>query len=235
MAIKSYTNLVKTNTMIKISNIYKSFGQLNVLQGVSLDIDKGEFLALCGKSGSGKSTLLNIIGTLDKSDGGEVLVDSQSILSFSEKQAALFRASTLGFVFQSFHLEPTYSVYKNIEVPLLIAKMPKQERQKRIKEVLQKVDLLDKINQKTAVLSGGEKQRVAIARALSNSPSIILADEPTGNLDSANGKMVMDLLRKLAGDGITILLVTHSETDAACADKIIYLKDGKIDSSIARD
>ncbi|MCL2556152.1 MAG: ABC transporter ATP-binding protein [Firmicutes bacterium] len=220
---------------IQLKGISKSFGTLNVLAEVSLSISKSEFVALCGKSGSGKSTLLNIIGALDKADSGDLIIDDKNILLQSENELANFRVSSLGFIFQSFHLEPTYSVYKNIEIPLLIAKMPKSERQVRIKEVLAKVDLLDKINQKTSVLSGGEKQRVAIARALSNNPKIILADEPTGNLDLANGKMVMDILRNLSSEGITIVLVTHSEHDAAMADRIIYLKDGKIDANNTRN
>jgi len=221
--------------MIEIKNITKSFGDLKVLEDICLNLSKGEFVALCGKSGSGKSTLLNIIGTLDKPDGGSLTIDNQDVSTLSEKKAALFRSASIGFVFQSFHLEPTYSVYKNIEIPLLIAKMPKAKRQKRITEVLQKVNLLDKINQKTSVLSGGEKQRIAIARALSNNPKIILADEPTGNLDTANGKMVVDILKELSKDGITVLLVTHSEIDAASADRIVYLKDGKIIADNSRD
>jgi len=214
--------------MINIENITKSFGELKVLEDICLKLSAGEFVALCGKSGSGKSTLLNIIGTLDKPDSGNLTIDGQDILSFNEKGAAYFRSNVLGFIFQSFHLEPTYTVYKNIEIPLLIAKMPKPQRRQRIEEVLEKVDLLDKINKKASILSGGEKQRVAIARALSNNPKIILADEPTGNLDSTNGEMVMDLLKELSKEGITILLVTHSEHDAKRADRIIHLKDGRV-------
>jgi len=214
--------------MIKLNQITKSFGALKVLQGIDLNIGQGEFVALVGKSGSGKSTILNIIGALDKPNTGAIEVDGKDLLALNDKQLAEFRSKNLGFVFQSFHLEPTYSVYKNIEIPLLIAKVSKKERIERIKEVLAAVDLSDKINQKTSVLSGGEKQRVAIARALANNPKIILADEPTGNLDSGSGKMVMDILRNLTNIGITVLLVTHSEKDAGLADRVISLEDGKI-------
>jgi len=216
--------------MIKLQNITKSFGTLQVLQGIDLEIAKGEFVALVGKSGSGKSTILNIIGALDKPTSGNVFIDTEDLSTLSDKELALFRSTSLGFVFQSFHLEPTYSVFKNIEIPLLIAKVPKKERIAKIQEVLAKVNLSDKIKQKTATLSGGEKQRVAIARSLANSPKIILADEPTGNLDSQSGKIVLDLLKDLSSSGITVLLVTHSESDAGLADRVISLEDGKIAS-----
>jgi len=214
--------------MIKLTSITKSFGSLKVLESIDLTVAKGEFIALVGKSGSGKSTILNIIGTLDKPTGGSVLIDGQDLSQLNDKQLAEFRSKSLGFVFQSFHLEPTYSVYKNVEIPLLIAKVPKKERIAKIEEVLAKVNLSDKIKQKSSTLSGGEKQRVAIARSLANNPKIILADEPTGNLDSASGKIVLSLLRELANQGIIILLVTHSETDAAIADRVISLEDGKV-------
>jgi len=214
--------------MIKLTSITKSFGSLKVLESIDLTVAKGEFIALVGKSGSGKSTILNIIGTLDKPTGGSVLIDGQDLSQLNDKQLAEFRSKSLGLVFQSFHLEPTYSVYKNVEIPLLIAKVPKKERIAKIEEVLAKVNLSDKIKQKSSTLSGGEKQRVAIARSLANNPKIILADEPTGNLDSASGKIVLSLLRELANQGIIILLVTHSETDAAIADRVISLEDGKV-------
>jgi len=214
--------------MIKVENVSKSFGSLKVLKNINLEIKAGEFVAIMGKSGSGKSTLLNIIGALDTADEGNIIVDGKNLNAFSGKQAACFRNSAFGYIFQSFHIEPTYSVFKNIEIPLLIAKKNKNERISRINEVLNKVSLGDKINIKSAVLSGGEKQRVAIARALSNNPKIILADEPTGNLDTENGKLVMGLLKTLAKDSITIILVTHNQEDAKYADRIISIEDGKI-------
>lgn len=214
--------------MIKIINISKSYSGKKVLDNVNIEIGQGDFVAITGKSGSGKSTLLNIIGTLEKPDGGKVFIDEKDLSTLNGKEAAVLRNRLFGYVFQSFHLEPTYTVLKNIEIPLLIARKPKSERFSRISEVLAKVDLTDKINAKTSVLSGGEKQRAAIARALANNPQIILADEPTGNLDTVNGKAVIGLLRSMADEGITILLVTHSMIDAQSADRIIQLEDGKI-------
>lgn len=214
--------------MIKVESVSKSFGSLKVLDSVSFSAAAGEFVAVMGKSGSGKSTLLNIVGALEFADSGKIFIDGKDLSGLSNREAARIRNSTFGYVFQSFHLEPTYTVYKNIEIPLIIAKKTKKEREERIKEVLNKVDLLDKINVKSAVLSGGEKQRVAIARALSNNPKIILADEPTGNLDTVNGGVVINLLKDLAIQGITVLLVTHNHEDAKAADRIIAIKDGKI-------
>lgn len=214
--------------MIKVENVSKSFGNLKVLNNVNLEIKSGEFVAIMGKSGSGKSTLLNIIGALDTADEGSIIIDGKNLNEIKGKDAARFRNLVFGYIFQSFHIELTYSVYKNIEIPLIIAKKLKSERARRISEVLKEVDLIDKINSKTAILSGGEKQRVAIARALSNNPKIILADEPTGNLDTESGNAVIKLLKTLASSGYTIVLVTHNENDAKAADRIIRIEDGKI-------
>jgi putative ABC transport system ATP-binding protein len=218
--------VIKADSLTKI--YYSGNNSYTALKDVSFSIKKGEFLSIVGRSGSGKSTLLNIIGTLDKPTSGSVIVNNKRLDCLTKKQLDQYRNKEIGFVFQSFHLEPSYSVYKNVEMPLLIANVPPKERKEKILDALLKVDMLGKEKNCASQLSGGEKQRVCIARALVNSPSIILADEPCGNLDSVNGRVVMELLKKLAQEGKTIVLVTHNMEDAKMTDRIITLKDGQV-------
>lgn len=218
--------------MITCQNIVKRFRngseETTVINDVSLHIEKGEFVALTGKSGSGKSTLMNMIGLIDTADIGIISIDGSDTSKLTSIQRADIRNRKMGYIFQSFYLESRYTVYKNIEMPMLIADVPKSERKKRIAECMEYVDISNKADQLAETLSGGEKQRVCIARALANDPEMILADEPCGNLDSANTKRVMELLKKLKDSGKTILMVTHSMEDAQYADRIITLKDGVI-------
>ena len=218
--------------MITCQNIVKRFRngseETTVINDVSLHIEKGEFVALTGKSGSGKSTLMNMIGLIDTADIGIISIDGSDTSKLTSVQRADIRNRKMGYIFQSFYLESRYTVYKNIEMPMLIADVPKSERKKRIAECMEYVDISNKADQLAETLSGGEKQRVCIARALANDPEMILADEPCGNLDSANTNRVMELLKKLKDSGKTILMVTHSMEDAQYADRIITLKDGVI-------
>jgi len=217
--------------MLRCKNIikeYKTDTSFFALTDVSLDINKGEFVSIVGKSGSGKSTLMNIIGLIDTPTSGFVVIDGVKTQNISSSEKAKLRNQKIGYVFQSFHLEPTYSVYKNIEIPLLVAGKSKSERRDRVFECLEKVDMLNKYKNLASNLSGGEKQRVSIARSLVNNPEIILADEPCGNLDSENSKNVMNILLKLKEENKTIVLITHSDDDAKIADRIIKMKDGKL-------
>ncbi|OHX67123.1 ABC transporter ATP-binding protein [Flammeovirga pacifica] len=218
--------------MIQISNIYKSYltnnTTTNVLKNVSLNVQKGEFIALMGSSGSGKSTLLNLIGLLDYFDKGELIINKQVCNSLNETERALFRNKNMGFVFQSFHLIPTKSVIKNVELALYYKRIPQKERSKLAIEALQKVGLGDKLNQKPNELSGGQKQRVAIARAIVTNPSILFADEPTGALDSKTSHEIMQLIKEIHQMEKTIVMITHDVEIANFADKIIHIKDGQI-------
>lgn len=199
------------------------------LDGVSLDIADGEFVAITGKSGSGKSTLLNIIGTLDNLTSGQITVDDCDISKLSSKQLASFRNKKIGFIFQNFYLEPGYSVYNNVEMPLVISgKTDSKKNRPFVEAALQEVGLLEKINSKARNLSGGEQQRVAIARAIINDPKYIFADEPCGNLDTANSNRIMNILIRLNSRGKTVVMVTHDESDACKAQRIITLSDGRI-------
>lgn len=219
--------------MISIKNAVKEYSigkdTFRALNGVSLEIADGEFVAITGKSGSGKSTLLNIIGTLDSLSGGQITVDDFDISAFSSKQLANFRNKMIGFVFQNFYLEPGYSVYHNVEMPLVISgKTDGKKNRPLVEAALSEVGLLDKINSKARNLSGGEQQRVAIARAIINDPKYIFADEPCGNLDTANSNRIMNILIELNARGKTVVMVTHDETDALKAKRIITLSDGRL-------
>lgn len=218
--------------MIICSNIIKKYKNGSedtaVINDVSLHIEKGEFVALTGKSGSGKSNLMNMIGLIDTADSGIITIAGSDTSKMSGVERADVRNRKIGYIFQSFYLESKYTVYKNIEMPLLISDVPKNERKKRVAECMEYVDMSKKADQLAETLSGGEKQRVCIARALANDPDIILADEPCGNLDSVNTRNVIELLKKLKDSGKTILMVTHSMEDASYADRIITLKDGAI-------
>ncbi len=217
--------------MISVKNISKKFGRgtnlLSALDDVSFNVEDGEFVVILGQSGSGKSTILNLIGCIDSPTSGTILVDGVDV-TMSAKQLCEYRNKNIGFVFQSFYLEPAYSVTDNILLPLTIAGAKRQIKDAKAKELLEKLNLTDKANAKTSTLSGGQKQRVAIARALVNDPKIILADEPTGNLDSASGAEVIEILKEICKSGKTVVMVTHNEEQASVADHIIRLKDGKI-------
>jgi putative ABC transport system ATP-binding protein len=218
--------------MIEIKNVKKIYktgeGDFSAVDDISLNIKDGEFVAIVGKSGSGKSTLLNLIGTLDTITHGAIWVDGTEINNLKGKDLASFRNGKIGFVFQNFYLEPEYTVYENIEIPLIIAGHTGKDNKEKIENVLKTLDLFNKAKCKAKTLSGGECQRVAIARAIINNPSIILADEPCGNLDSKNSRNIMEIFKNLHLSGKTILMVTHDEEDAKCAQRIITLADGKL-------
>lgn len=202
---------------------------VDALRGVDLEIARGEFVALVGPSGSGKSTLLHLVGGLVRPTGGEVWVDGLELGRSSDKQLVAYRRDTLGFVFQSFNLIPVRSAVENVEVPLMLAKTPLRERRTRAQALLDQLGLGARAGHKPAELSGGEQQRVAIARALANRPKLIIADEPTGNLDSKTGTELMAMLQRLIRDeGLTLLLVTHDMHVAGYADRIVHLRDGQV-------
>lgn len=216
--------------MIKAHNIKKSFGKLEVLKGINLEIPNGKLYSIVGASGAGKTTLLQIMGTLSKPDNGDIFFNDKKISTFSEKELAAFRNKEIGFVFQFHHLLPEFTALENVCIPAFIAKKTKAEAEKRAKELIDYLGLSDRMEHKPAELSGGEKQRVAMARALVNSPSVVLADEPSGNLDSANRDELHELLFKLRDDfGQTFIIVTHDDNFAEKSDRIIHIKDGIIE------
>jgi putative ABC transport system ATP-binding protein len=194
-----------------------------------MNVQKGEFVAIMGPSGSGKSTLLNLLGALDKPSSGRILIDGVNISGLNENELAKLRNEKVGFVFQAYNLISRSSVMRNMELPALVKGYSKEERQKRVRDLLTVVGLNDKMVRQPKTLSGGEQQRVAIARALINDPEIVLADEPTGNVDSQTGRMIMEFLRRLNSErGTTVIVVTHSSDVANMADRIIYIRDGRI-------
>ena len=212
-----------------VTKTYISFrGKTNAVDNVSLVIPDGQVLAITGHSGSGKSTLLNLISGLDQPTSGDIRVLNMHYKYLNQHQIAKFRSEKIGFIFQHFYLEPEYTVYQNVEIPLIIAGVEESKREEKIKKVLEEVNLLHKINQKTRFLSGGEQQKCCVARAIVNDPEVIFADEPCGKLDSANGKIIMDLLIGLKKKNKTVLIVTHNLEDAKMADREIIMKDGKI-------
>ena len=218
--------------MIKTSNLKRTFTTEEVrtiaLNGVNIDINEGEFVAIMGPSGCGKSTLLNILGLLDAPTEGQYLLAGQDVSHLSEPQRDQLRKGLIGFVFQSFNLIDDLNVEENIELPLLYMRMPRSERRKRVEEAMRRMDISHRAKHFPRQLSGGQQQRVAIARAVVMNPKLILADEPTGNLDSKNGLEVMQLLTQLNQEGTTVLMVTHSERDAGYAQRIINLLDGQV-------
>jgi len=218
--------------MIKLEQIQKVFRTEDVetwaLNNVNLEIKKGEFVAIMGPSGCGKSTLLNILGLLDNPSAGTYFLNGTEVSKYSERQRTQLRKGHIGFVFQNFNLIEELNVFENIELPLLYMGVPAQERKKKTIEVMEKMQILHRQTHFPQQLSGGQQQRVAIARALVESPELILADEPTGNLDSKNGIEVMNLLTDLNQSGATIIMVTHNKHDANYANRIINLFDGKI-------
>ena len=221
-----------TKNMIKISNLQKYYRTEEVetiaLNKLNIQVREGEFVAVMGPSGCGKSTLLNIIGLLDDIDEGSYLFNEIEVAKFKERGRSELRKQHIGFVFQSFNLIDELTVYENVELPLIYTNVPAAERKRRVEEVLEKVQIKHRRNHFPQQLSGGQQQRVAVARAVVNNPKLILADEPTGNLDSNNGNEVMHLLTELNEAGTTIVMVTHSEQDAKFADRIIRMLDGEV-------
>lgn len=219
--------------MLVIENISMNYDEtpniVHALSNVNLILNKNELTIIEGPSGSGKTTLLNIIGGLLKPSSGKILVNNKNIIEMNDNEKAYYRNKVIGFVFQSFYLEPNFTVYDNVEVPLIIAGIPKNERRKMIISTLDSVGLLDKEKMIASKLSGGEKQRVSIARAIVNNPEIILADEPTGNLDSKNGDMIMSLLKRISKEDKIVIVITHNDEQAIkYGDKIYRLNDGEI-------
>ncbi|HYF62288.1 MAG TPA: ABC transporter ATP-binding protein [Herpetosiphonaceae bacterium] len=203
---------------------------VQALDGVDLEVQRGTFVALIGPSGSGKSTLLNLIGGLDRPSKGELWVDGMELGRTSDKQLVAYRRDRVGFIFQSFNLLPTNQAWENVSLPLMLAGRPKSERYARAKVLLEQIGLGDRIDHRPSELSGGQQQRVAIARALANNPVLILADEPTGNLDSRTGREVLETMQNLVrNEGVTLLMVTHDLNAASYADRIVHLRDGKIE------
>ena len=225
--------------MIKVNNLSKVFRteeiETTALNGVSFEIADGEFVAIMGPSGCGKSTLLNILGLLDNPTGGSYELLGTEVSQLKEKERTKFRKGNIGFVFQSFNLIDELNVYENIELPLRYLDIPSSERKARVTEMMKRMNISHRAKHFPQQLSGGQQQRVAIARACVANPKLILADEPTGNLDSKNGKEVMELLQELNNEGATIVMVTHSQKDAAMAQRTIDLFDGKIVSDVKNE
>ena len=213
--------------MIEVKNVSKQYQERVVLKDINVKFEKG-LNVIIGRSGSGKTTLLNLMGTLDIPTSGEIYIDGILINDLKEKEINQIRNQKIGFVFQSFFLEPRYTVYENVALPLVLSKLKKEEVKKRVYEALEKVGMTDFQNKIATTLSGGETQRVAISRAIVNNPSILFADEPCGNLDVKNGEIVMELLRKLADEGKCVILVTHNQEHLKYADRVIEITDGEI-------
>ncbi len=215
--------------MLQASNIHKRYGQLQVLKGVDIKINTGEIVSIVGSSGAGKSTLLHILGTLDLPDKGEIFLNGVAMHSLSGKKLAAFRNKNIGFVFQFHHLLPEFTALENVCIPGWIAGRRKKETEDEAKKLLALLGLEERINNKPQEMSGGEQQRVAVARALINKPSVVFADEPTGNLDSKNAKELHDLFVQLRKDfNQTFLIVTHNEELASMSDRVLHMKDGLI-------
>ena len=218
--------------VFELKNIYKDYLQgkeaVPVLKDISLDVSEGEYVAIMGPSGSGKSTLMNIIGCLDKQTKGSFVFDGCDIMPERGRGLSEIRNKKIGFVFQNFNLLPRQSALENVELPLLYAGVGKRERRQRAKAALEKVGLAQRMMFKPTQLSGGQKQRVAIARAIVNNPKLLLADEPTGALDTKSGDQVMELFKELNDDGVTIVMITHEPDIARCAKRIMYIRDGEL-------
>jgi len=215
--------------MIKAQNIHKSYGKLKVLKGIDLEINKGEIISIVGASGAGKSTLLHILGTLDYADEGKVVINDVEVNNLTDKKLSEFRNKNIGFVFQFHHLLPEFSAFENVCIPSFIGKIPRKDAEANAKKLLGFLGLSERMDHKPSQLSGGEQQRVAVARALINNPAVILADEPSGNLDSASAKELHSLFFRLRDEfQQTFIIVTHNEELADMADRKLIIKDGVI-------
>lgn len=215
--------------MIRVQQIRKSFGSLEVLRGIDLEVTAGEIVSIVGPSGAGKTTLLQIIGTLNRQDSGQIRIRDTEVSAMDDRRQAAFRNREIGFVFQFHHLLPEFTALENVCIPAYIGKIPRLQAEKRAKELLDYLRLSDRMEHKPAELSGGEKQRVAVARALINSPAVILADEPSGNLDSENQRELHQLFLRLRDElRQTFLIVTHDNALATLSDRVITMRDGRI-------
>jgi putative ABC transport system ATP-binding protein len=225
--------------IIETRDLWKTYvmgsEEIHALRGVSIIIERGEYVAIMGPSGSGKSTLMNLIGCLDTPSKGSYLLNGKQVSEMNDNELARIRNEEIGFVFQTFNLLPRASALHNVELPLIYAGVPAKDRQERAKDALKKVELEERMMHKPNELSGGQRQRVAIARALVNNPSILLADEPTGNLDSKTGVEIMALFGKLHAGGNTIVLVTHEADIAAHAHRVIHIRDGQVERDVASE
>jgi len=224
--------------LIETRDLWKTYvmgeEEIHALRGVSIQIERGEYVAIMGPSGSGKSTLMNLIGCLDTPSKGSYLLNNKQVSEMNDNELARIRNQEIGFVFQTFNLLPRASALQNVELPLVYAGIPSRDRQKQAKDALERVELTSRMAHKPNELSGGQRQRVAIARALVNNPSILLADEPTGNLDSKTGAEIMALFAKLHESGNTIVLVTHEADIAAFAHRTISVRDGQVEKDVRR-
>jgi putative ABC transport system ATP-binding protein len=222
--------------LIETRDLWKTYvmgsEEIHALRGVSIEIDRGEYVAIMGPSGSGKSTLMNLIGCLDTPTKGSYLLNGKQVSQMNDNELARIRNEEIGFVFQTFNLLPRASALHNVELPLVYAAVPSKDRQARARAALDKVELTERMSHRPNELSGGQRQRVAIARALVNNPSILLADEPTGNLDSKTGNEIMGLFDRLHAAGNTIILVTHEADIAAYARRAIHLRDGQVEKDV---
>jgi putative ABC transport system ATP-binding protein len=224
-------------SVIKLDDVWKRYemgkaGGLTVLKEINLDIKRGEFVAITGPSGSGKSTIMHLVGALDTPSYGDVYLKDKNIKKMSETSLARLRGKTIGFIFQQFNLLPTFTALENVTMPMELVDLPDKEAKNRAEKLLTMMGLKDRMQHKPTELSGGQQQRVAIARALANDPEVILADEPTGNLDSKTGKFVMDFLERLNGQGKTIILVTHELDLVDYASRVIHIKDGRVEKEV---
>ena len=217
---------------LEFKNLYKYYNvkdsSLYALNNVSFSVDKGQFVSLVGDSGAGKSTLLNMVGCLDRPDRGSILYDGRDIFKLNDKKLALYRNKTIGFVFQSFNLSGVMSALENVELPLLYAGLSKKQRRQKALDAIELVGMTDRMNHLPGQLSGGQKQKIAIARAIVNDPEILLADEPTGNLDRESGVRIMELLKKINESGTTLITVTHNISHTVYGNRVIELKNGQI-------
>jgi putative ABC transport system ATP-binding protein len=222
-----------TNEIIRLDKVHKDYfmgsSVIHALDGVSASIKKGDFVAIMGPSGSGKSTMMNMVGALDLATKGEIFLDGKDIEHLGESELAQIRGKKIGFIFQTFNLIPTLTALENVMLPMFFQGVSKEERVVRAEKLLEKVDLQDRMDHLPSELSGGQRQRVAIARALANNPDVILADEPTGNLDSKTGKEILKMFVELNKEGKTIIIVTHDENVAKHARKVLKMRDGKLE------